>query len=275
MTGAPDVETRAAQFASLASRVRHEGLVVDAHGCAGEVLFGTTLVAYGKFGALSRMRFPEDGAPGWLLPMIDLAAGRAALESLPMHDACVTLSIDLEMAADPRPGEVAIGLGWATHQDGPTAASSFEVRGDAGRLIAFGHGRFLGLPVTPPTLTLDHRGADAVGPLGDRLQLTTVEQERGRIVLDAALDPGMANPADVVHGGIQGAMMWSAAAHLAPGGSVRSCRFDFLDPVPIAAGKAQVGARIIRGGRSWAWVDASVSSRIGVGTTARILMSIN
>lgn len=261
----------------LVDAFRADADLLVAHGermsgpvCRAEANLGAVMVAYRGARALTEVRVPEHGEVGWLMPIVDLAMGRAALARTPSTHTCVTLSIEMEFGSAPRSGEVVRCLGRHLLDDAGMTVATCEVRGADERLLAHGSGRFVsvrggGEPRPVPGLVVQ----EPARPLRELLML-----ER-RAPMEHALltDGGLSNPLGVVHGGAQAAMVIQVAREATEGARIASLRIDYLDSLRVGEDGSFARAHLLRTTRTMAWVEVSITARTEVASVARLVLT--
>lgn len=257
-------DSQAERFRTDEAHVESNATAVRSPTSRAEVLFGTSLLGHVDHLALGQMLGPaQTDEPGWLLPLTDLVLGRAALQFARPGETCVTVAMSFELGGSvPREGESIRGLSRHLSMERGAMSTSCEVRGDDGRLLAHAVGRFLMVRGNPPD-ALAHLEVGAMKkPLTETLRVGRDEGDDQRWTMVMNPWEEVSNPAGVIHGGVQAALMSAAAGHLVrrnrPQARLMTMTVEYFGPVRVAQPEIEVVAEIVRLGSNLATTESKI-----------------
>lgn len=173
-------------------------------------------------------------SPAALGVLLDVAIGGAAVAHAPQGHWGVTIDLYASFGARmPGDGSDLALLARSTHHDRGSAIAAGEVLTDDGRVVATAVQRVRFVAGAPRTDT-----APAAAVAGDGDLLGTIGAHRSTATVDevellVATTAGLANPAGVVHGGIQFALAAEAAALAAPELDLSSVHVAYVRPCAL------------------------------------------
>lgn len=244
-------------FESRARRLEEVALAgLPAMTSPAEGYFGTYLIGYDATSSLAGMSLAAgtDMRPGWWGPLIDLALGRAAMGEAEDDQTCVTLNLRIDLTGElPTASEDVLALGVLVSGDAKLPVTECEVRSSGGATIAHAVGRFMLVPGEKPAplpAPMERPGADG---LADLLG-STWPHPSDPFVMTVQPREAMGNPAGVVHGGVQAALLSLGMEVAAESDCVRPRLLDlavgYRRPVMVSASELHVRSYVERRGRS-------------------------
>lgn len=237
-----------------------------------DVAFAVRLLGASDHHTAADCATPHGSAnPGWLMPLVDLLLARGALGP-GSATSCVTMRMDLNVNAAALAATTTVrGLARQAFADPSSTAGTCELRGDDGTVVATGMGVFVSIDTPLPDPFEATAGHEVSSALTELLPLT-FDDSRHRA--DWRIEPWMANPSGVVHGGVQAAALFAAieeagTADLDGPVAFGNVSVEYLRPLPVADTVLTIRVTARRRGRRFATYDAELLTADGtVGTTA-------
>jgi acyl-coenzyme A thioesterase PaaI-like protein len=243
---------------------------------AGELSF-TTSIYYGDAGSATGNTLvpPTISEIGWTAVLADSVLGRAVRSMLPPNRLCVTLNLRIDWTANSLSGgEFVRGKAAVFDFSGGFALARGELWNAEGVAIASCVGRFKITSTTSAEAdaAIHEVRACSEATIGDFLRLRVVSTSSGRSTTSFRDLGPFANPANVVHGGVQSAMFDTVARHVAglDGGEWHVLDLDvqFLDPVFAAAAQITIEGIVLGRSRNIARVGMRILGTDGPMSTA-------